>query len=373
MGKVGVCGAAVVLMLANAGCGRLEDLIDDLGGHGGGHGGLDGGCRNDGGGGVCPFTGCAATEPPAGTTLRSVWIAATGEVWTAGDSGLTGRRSQAGGWCWCVQPSGANLSSVWGSSDDDVWMLGDADKAFRWDGAAFRTVADIAPGHHLAAVSGTSAGDVWVAGAAGAIRHFDGTAWSALDASSSYTLHAIWTPDPATVWVAGENPIVDPSTGMSGDEGIALRRTATGWLKTVAFVQHQGSARVLAIDGISATDIWAVGVNQPAGALLHVGDAAHFDGNGWTEPMTLDFFANTWLTGVAAGTPDAPQGAWMVGDVQAVRTDGVGSWTKSDNPLLSRLTAIDARGDAMFAVGPNLTVARWNGADWTQDFGPVSP
>lgn len=365
MFKVGFCGTVVVLGLGVGGCGQLQDFLEDLAHH---HGG-----RPDGGGAACPLTGCASTTPIAGTTLRSVWIAPSGEVWTAGDAGLTGRRSHDGDWCWCVQPSGAKLNGVWGSADDDVWMVGDAGTALHWTGSAFQSVPDVAPGRRLAGVSGTGAGDVWAVGEAGTIRHFDGTSWSALDASSAYTLFAVWTPDPVNVWIGGRNPTVDAVTGVRGAEAILLGRTASGWTTTVAFAQGKGDAFVTAIDGISPNDVWAVGHDQPAGAAEDVGGAVHFDGTSWTEPATpSSFFGEAALDGVAAGTPDAPHGAWMVGGRQGIRTDGPGAWTKSDNPLLSRLHGIDARGDAMFAVGPDLRVARWNGTDWTADFGPVA-
>ena len=365
MFKAGLWGVVVAVGIGVEGCGRVEELLDDLAHHGEG--------RPDGGGGAgCPLTGCAATEPTAGATLRTVWIAGTGEVWTAGDAGLVGRRSSAGAWCWCAQPSATKLNDVWGSADGDVWFVGDAGVVLHWNGGSFESVPGVAAGQRLSGVSGTGAADVWTVGDAGTIRHFDGTSWSALDAASAYTLNDVWTSDPANVWVVGSNPTVDAPTGLRGSEAIALRRTEAGWMKNVAFAQGYGFASLVGIDGTSPTDIWAVGPNQPAGAASPIGGAAHFDGTRWTVPATpIDFFLNNELSGVAAGTPDAPAGAWMVGGVQAIRTDGKGSWTKSDNPLVGDLIAIDARGDAMFAVGPNLRVVRWTGTDWTADFGPV--
>lgn len=338
--KAGLCVAGAVVGLAVAGCGRLDDLIDDLVHRGGGQTGGDGGCgapgttADGGAAAACPFTGCAASTPPAGTDLKSVWIAASGQVWTAGEAGVVGRRSDAGVWCWCVQASATNLNAVWGSGDDDVWIVGDAGSVLRWNGAAFTPAPDVAPARRLAGVSGTSATDVWVVGDAGTVRHFDGSSWSALDASSAFTLSAVWTSDPGHVWVVGSNPTVDAPTGLRGSEAIALQRTASGWTKHIAFSQGFGGARLAAIDGISASDIWAVGTNQPAGAAAAFGGAAHFDGLEWTVPAAPDdFFIDALLTGVAAGTPDAPHGAWMVGGVRGLRTDGAGTWTKSDDPL----------------------------------------
>ena len=367
-----------ITALSNAGCDRVKNMGDGgeappdgqaMGGPGcPGAGGADGG----GGPAACPFTGCTATVPAPGTSLRSVWIAPTGDTWTAGDAGLVGRRATAGGWCWCVQPTGPSLTAVAGSADSDVWIAGAGGTLLHWTGSAFESAPGVAPGKQLAGAWATAANDVWVVGDQGAIRHFDGASWSALDVGSENTLRAVWGTDSAHVWVGGSYPTMVPSTELAGSAATIFQRTATGWDETVPFSQGYGAAWVSAIDGTSATDIWAVGVDQPAGAAAAFSTAIHFDGASWTMPSTpVDFYINTMLTGVAAGPPDAPAGAWMVGGAQGLLTDGMGTWTKSTNPLLASMIAVRARAGAMWAVGRDVTVARWQGTDWIADFGPL--
>ena len=84
----------------------------------------------------------SSVEPPAGSTITGLWVAAPDEVWFAAFGSTGGGQVhwlRQGSWETFV-PSGADYYyAVWGSSPSDVWAVGIS--AAHWDGTLWSSVA----------------------------------------------------------------------------------------------------------------------------------------------------------------------------------------------------------------------------------------
>jgi hypothetical protein len=120
------------------------------------------------------------------------------------------------------------------------------------------------------------------------------------------------------------------------------------------------------MSGSSPTNIWAVGLDSPRGAVSIISFAVRYDGTAWTRvpDPTGDHSVQRAFGDVAVATPD--QGAtWIAAGQAGERYDGT-SWTTFE--ALLGMNAIDVRGTQMFAVGMDGRVMRWTAATgWTVD------
>ncbi|MBK9033545.1 MAG: hypothetical protein IPL61_20155 [Myxococcales bacterium] len=250
-----------------------------------------------------------------------------------------------------------------------------------YDGAAFTSVA-VGATAALAGIWGTGPDDVWLVGAAGTVRHFDGGAWVSRDLPADKTLLAVWSASSDDVWIAGTEPAPYPGNpSYDGSSGIVYRwaPTTATWQLELRNTRYYGVASFSALHGSGGANIWAVGVDHPAGAACGIAGLARRDGMAWA-PVAGAPTECSRLTDVAAGAPDAVDGAWVVGSSEAGRpASGTskyagGAWTYySGDALTDQLIAIDHRGDRMWAVGrdgvggADPQIIRWDGAGWLDD------
>lgn len=310
-----------------------------------------------------------ADDVPPTNTLSGVWIAPSGVVWTAGGHGLVGRRTSSG-WAWCSAATNVAFTSVWGTADDDVWFTGSNGSVLRWNGATFETL-NTGTAADLSDIWGSGPDDVFVVGHQ-FFLHYDGIQWNNAG-SAPGLLSAVWGSDADNVWVVGTHHVPSPTGDDYEDfcsndiyrwdpatEQFALEEN---------FGIYYGGCGLSGVGGSGPNDVWAVGDMFPAGAAAGFAFAAHYDGVSWTNatPPGDELSIDRVYTDVAAHAPGAESGAWIVAAGRgAIRWDGV-NWSKAEEPLTSDLSAIDARGSSMFAVGRDNKVIRWNGTGWVND------
>jgi hypothetical protein len=138
------------------------------------------------------------------------------------------------------------------------------------------------------------------------------------------------------------------------------------------------NSHLLAVDGPSPTDVWAVGTHSAGVSDKTLGE--HWDGTKWTVSPTADVGSNTSLSDVAAiGTADVwAVGAFSTYTALAEHWDGTGWFVTSPIPVgvLSELNGVAATaGSDVWGVGfyqqtqtsSNQTLAyHWNGGQWSQ-------
>jgi hypothetical protein len=339
--------------------------------------GTGGACAPSAGGASCSVPGCGPSRSSPdllpGITLTSVWIGPAGEVWAVGQGGFVGRRApDSNAWCWCAPNPPTSLTGVWGLDSDHLFVVGSGGTVLRLDGGHW--IRDFATGLDLNAISGTDADNIWAVGEAGTVIRFNGTSsWESHNADTRYSFGAVWIDPTGVVRLGGSAPITGGEPGASYNvESVVLRPAApatAGWVVEASFPQR-GAAGVHGMSGSSATDAWAVGVDQPSGAATGVGLIVHFDGATWSRAGGPDIPSTVHhMSDVAASTPD--EGAtWIVGGVRAVRVLGA-DFTISPDETLGRTGAIDARGAAMYAVGLDGLVMRWTASGWVVDRAPT--
>jgi hypothetical protein len=323
------------------------------------------------------IAGCTPVTPSKGRDLNGVWIAPGGAVWASGQDAIVGRRT-ASGWAWCRAEPNVDYDAVWGSGDNDVWFAGTGGIVQRWNGGSFATVSTGAgSGVDLSDIWGAGPNDVFVVGSAGTIRRFDGEVWHDVGVGQG-RVHAVWGASAQNVWAVGQHTVQSPDDDGDGDDRDERVCYASIYRWTPAaqtfalekqYSTTAGSCRLAGLSGSGADDVWAVGIRYPDGAVEEYGFAVHYDGVSWSNVTSQDeqHVVSRSYTDVAARAPGAENGAWIVAAGRgAVRWDGA-TWDLADEGVTEDLHAIDARGMAMFAVGRDNRVVRWNGVTWVND------
>ncbi|MET0340407.1 MAG: hypothetical protein ABW252_05365 [Polyangiales bacterium] len=315
--------------------------------------------------------------PSATTTLTNAWVAPSGALWVVGAQGAIGHRTERGAWCWQTPRPGEPWTAVWGVDDDDVRFVSARGAILHRNGDAFtlERAPDDAP---LDGIWGSGSRDVYAVGTTGRALHFDGAGWHAIDPEPGYQLRAVWGSDAAHVWAVGRIPTRFPLSGggsLSGVDLVVLRRSETDWVREGSFAQPYGGGGLSAIDGTSAHDVWAVGLNQPAGAATGVSIAAHFDGARWSEvALPGGLHTGRSFRDVVAGLPGAPFGVLIATSDGALRgtprvacpTDTTRDWAR-DPEAPPMLSGVARRDGVLWGVGPNLTVVRATATGWTRE------
>lgn len=316
------------------------------------------------------IAGCTPTTLAPDARLTGVWIAPGGAVWAVGDGGLVGRRADDA-WQWCHAGSGVDFSAVWGAADDDLWITGEAGTVLRWRGTSFDP-SDAGTTADLTSLWGSSATNVFVVGKTGVARQYDGVAWHTADVTAD-ELGAVWGANASDVWIGGKRRMTTTTASGTQLNGCAAEihrwNPATRmFVREQSFAQDHGACGIYGLGGSSASDVWAVGTEFPAGAAASFAFAAHLDGAQWSRatPADDELTIDRTFTGVAAHVPGAEDGAWLVASgISAVRRNG-STWSSADDSTAD-LFDIDARDRQLFAVGANAKVLRWTGADWARE------
>lgn len=293
-------------------------------------------------------------------------LVALGPVGARGEAGSP----VAGAPAWRVVASGktvGDLSAVAAVSGRDVWVVGAGRGDGRpliahWDGRALRRVpvlAGLGRGS-LEAVRARNARDVWAVGYLGDLEgtttalvvHWDGTSWKRSAAPLVYGgLRGVLPLAADDVWAVGHE----------GDAPLAMHFDGRRWSK-VRLPRFTDAAELLAVDGLGAADVWAVG-SVYAGATLHerYDVAFHWDGSSWRRDprwtsdqslCALDMLSSTRIYAVSdvGGEGSSDVLSWDGRAIRRVRSSG-------------ELTSIVAPSATNVWAG-GATLVHWNGARW---------
>jgi len=230
----------------------------------------------------------------------------------------------------------------------------------------------------LDGVSAIDLDDAWAVGypygpLGGLVQHWDGRAWTSVPSPPNpYPLLAI------TDVLAFSDTDVLVGTGDTDANGLVFQWDGVNWAKYFLFGAVDDST-VTSMSARSRDDVWAVGQSHSTGQEDWPGNAAHWNGTGWTAQY-LYFDDMTFLDGVAAvGENDA----WAVGralsfadGVEAptqdlslvIHWDGA-SWTEvadADAGLLQDVAG--SSSNDVWAVGQDFDgrpyIEHWNGLLW---------
>ena len=281
---------------------------------------------------------------------------------------------------------GASLSGVAAFAGDDVWAVGGYAIGPRapqtlvdhWNGSVWSNISapDLSRDDALASVSGTSTTDIWAVGFAGIdlgngvevkvplIEHWNGRAWSVVHAPTggldpanhsavqavlqnnaaykSATLAAVHALSPTDVWAVGSVVPGQNSRYDTPDQTFTEHWDGSHWsivsapdVASVPELGHAPSDDLLAVDGVSSHDVWAVGSAAPVGTLT-----IHWDGTRWSLVPSPESGFNGNLSGLTTIHGDD---AWAVGDSIA-RWDGH-KWTQTatlNGSALQQMSAVAA-------------------------------
>jgi hypothetical protein len=317
--------------------------------------------------------------PPPGNTdtqLSGVSAVSAGDAWFSGwTEGSNGEDRP-----WVLHSNGQGLTqaaappqgpftsrdaSAGGSFDSaaDGWILGQqhsfqynpiqagGETAARWNGGRW-TIVPLAvspdPTYSdvwLDAVDSLSPHSAWAVGdfyrgqqAVGAlIEHWDGTQWSVVPNPDSSQvgaeLNSITAVSASDIWAVGLQPNANGVTVP-----LAEHWDGTAW-SVVPVPAGNSPSHFLAVSADGADDVWAVGAQTEAGTSdTGVLLAEHWDGTAWSVVSGLPDLGNAEVQRVYAASPDD---VWAT--VYTVRTDGDGgvndflhwdgtSWTAVSSP-----------------------------------------
>lgn len=273
--------------------------------------------------------------------VRGVWGPGPRDVWAVGTGGAI-RRFDGTTWQKVTSPTTKDLNSVHGTSDKQAVAVGASGTILRWDGSSWKADA-LALFRDLKHVRCAAANDCLAVGESGTAARFDGARWTEIKTGLYDTFQGMVALGPADYLVTGSS--------ISGP--------ATYRFDGKTFLQGSTDGLYLyALDGTSATDLWASG---PGGTL------ASWNGVSWT-PRSSGSQEN--LSSVFALSPTE---VWAAGN---------GAVAPATAPHLlrwdgARVTAFDAPGRAVFkalwgsgskdvwAVGSQGAMARWDGGSWS--------
>lgn len=312
---------------------------------------------------------------PTSFSVTALAVPAPGEVWIATVAGEIWQRS-AGQWraLSLGKSAGAALRGLSGPDRAHLFAVGEQGEMLRYDGqqwstlvarqtrysltgvwadaeavyavgggAALRATAQaptftaipVPPNGSLSDVIG-AAGQVWAVGSV--VARFDGAGFQELASQGlPVPLYGVWGSGPQDLWVAGDGLYHHDGLNFSAARDPALL-----------------GARLRAVGGASATDLWAVG---EAGLVLR------YNGAQWTR-VVLPELAERTLTSVAALGPDD---VWIVGEANTVL-----HWDGRSLASAASLAAEGASWTRVWARGPNDVWAvssrgavwRTVGSDW---------
>jgi hypothetical protein len=318
---------------------------------------------------------------------------------------------------WSIVPSpneeGANwLVAVDASAGDNAWAVGYyigfegryETLSVHWDGSAWTLVETLNVGEEtgdwLYGVAAVSPSEAWAVGTTAGpwdtytsttlIEHFTGSAWSVVPSPNpsddpiygANQLYDVRAFTPNDVWAVGWQwtPI--------GSAPLIVRWDGRRW--RVSPTPDDEYRQLVALDGTSSSDIWAVGqsFNFEDG---YQALAMHWDGRAWAVVPTPTLADDIYLNDVAVVSPTD---VWAVGyslpanqDIQPVFLHWNGSaWSVVPTPHLSStynylqsIAAVSA--NRVWAVGYRTVnghqvvslVERWDGVQWRIESTPNRP
>lgn len=286
------------------------------------------------------------------------------------------------------------LVAVDAVASDDVWAVGSAGAnrshalVEHWDGVSWSVVETPSAGRvtGLSSVSTIVADDIWAVGSRyvdghnrALIEHWDGNAWDVVHAPKPgehvflAALSDVTAIAPDDVWAVG---VKDYNTGgVDGIQALLEHWNGQRW-KVVPGATIPETVRLQAVAGVSADDVWAVGVSQGGGGS-DTTVFEHWDGSAWSQVAGPSPSRSSILKDLYASASDD---VWAVGDMydggvkqltEIQHWDGT-SWSLVETPSRRHqrnvLNGVDGSSPtylmAVGLAGTPLTES-WDGSSWT--------
>ncbi len=256
--------------------------------------------------------------PALNASLSSVAGAAGNNVWTVGDqaegSSVDTLIEHWDGTSWSVVPSpnlpkGSQLTGVTAPAPDNAWAVGFAAGSpdalvEHWNDTSWSIVSSPAfagVGISRSGISADSSTDMWAVGLLATSStteenvslHWNGAGWSLIPAAHLRFggVGPLTALSPASVWAVGTGPGV-PTGGFSAHPTAVIEHwDGTSWSVVPSPNPNpnpQGNNSLAAVAAVSASDIWAAGL-QLQGPFTE-----HWDGTSWkivTTPGGVRFIA----------------------------------------------------------------------------------
>jgi hypothetical protein len=296
------------------------------------------------------------------------------------------------------------FTAVDGLSPTAAWAVGYAETGAtpytrplvaRWNGNTWSLTATppLQNAATLNGVDGSGTTNVWAVGSAGSstlTERWDGTAWSVVPSATppgatDATLRAVKTLAANDAWAVGDAAV--PS-GTFQRRTLITHWNGTTWTIVPSPSPDPTQNLLVAVDGTSPNDLWAVGNlgHDGYGGDTVAGMMLHWNGSTWTRasiPGSDALFSIINLHDLVAVATD---NVWVVGGAfhrQLFRwVPYVLHWngTQWQHGTIPNAPTGDFRGvtalsaTQVYAVGrtggSGTLVARWNGTTWSQESTP---
>jgi hypothetical protein len=285
-------------------------------------------------------------------------------------------------------------------SSTNAWAVGYFDAttapwqrplAARWNGTRWTLTSPSTPsaGGWLNGVDGNTASNVWAVGAGGStalIQRWNGSTWSTVPSpvpagATSSTLNGVRAFSAGSAWAVG-NAVIPG--GNPASRTLIQRWNGTSWSIAPSPSPDSIQNLLVAVDGVAANDLWAVGNvgHDGYGGGTVAGLVLHWNGSSWTRaaiPGADSTFSIITLRDVVA---PAANNVWVVGsafhrqlfrEVPYLLHWNGQTWRHSTlaNPPAGAFHSVTAlSASKVYAVGTGGLIARWNGSSWTRETTP---
>jgi hypothetical protein len=207
--------------------------------------------------------------PWTDTSLRSVFMLNSSNVWAVGQNGGI-LRCDGVAWKTVASPTDSWLQSVYMNNETDGWAVGSDGAIIRWNGTFWGTVpSPIA--ENLYEMSMVNPDDGWAVGWDGNTIHWNGTGWSTVSSPTTKLLFSVYMADSSNVWAVGSSGTIIRWNGTAWN---SVSSSITGWFFSVFMIDENEG--------------WAVG---------DFGSIIHWNGSEWVQSVTSIYQGDLIISG----------------------------------------------------------------------------
>ncbi|MFI6515596.1 hypothetical protein ACIBF1_08575 [Spirillospora sp. NPDC050679] len=271
------------------------------------------------------------TAYPGSTQISDIAATPGGGVWAGGN--LTTQslplveRLTAKGWVRLAIPSTlpkVQIHAIGASSATNVWVGGSmfkpgATSLLRWNGAKW-SAHSLGENFLPVEIAPMSANDVWVAGNANHLKRWNGSTWR--NHQLGFRTQAISGVSAKDLWAVGMS--ADGRPAAAHWNGTAWRRSALPAVPVVS--GGEMGARLADVVALSANNVWAAGsvpAKDATGRITSRALLARWNGAKWTTAIGANGTAYSEIEGDGAG------GLWIVDGTGLRHRTKAGVWTRA--------------------------------------------
>lgn len=271
--------------------------------------------------------------PWTDTSLRSVFMLNSSNVWAVGQNGGI-LRCDGLAWKTVASPTNSWLQSVYMNNETDGWAVGSGGAIIRWNGTFWETVpSPIA--ENLYEMSMVNPDDGWAVGWDGNTIHWNGTGWSTVSSPTTKLLFSVYMADSSNVWAVGSS-------------GTIIHWNGTAWNT----VSSPTTSTLSDVFMVTTNDGWGVG---------NGGTIIHYNGTAWSNVSspTTNGLRSVFMLNSTEG--------WAVGDSETIiRWNGT-AWNSVPSSITGSFFSVFMIDENEgWAVGDFGSIIHWNGSEWVQ-------